>query len=87
MKKNPQIKNLENAINELRRTAKDIKHKKTRNRIERTIAKMEESKNKILNPKPKRSFKSLYMVTIPFTVIFILVGIYYFTRTDGSQEL
>jgi uncharacterized membrane protein (DUF106 family) len=85
MNENTQIKNLELAIDELKKTAKEIKHKRTRSKIEKTIARMEESKNRIKNPKAKRSFKPFYVVTIPFVMVFILLGTYYFSKAQKSK--
>jgi uncharacterized membrane protein (DUF106 family) len=73
------LENLENAIEELKKSAKEIQHKRTRQKIEKTIALMEESKNKIARPQEqRRSFKSLYFAVIPFVVVFLAVGVYYF---------
>ncbi len=73
------IKNLEASIDELKRSVKDIQHRRTRNKIEKTIAELEEAKEKLRNPQlQSRSFKSLYFVIIPFVVIFAFLGVYYF---------
>lgn len=80
------IKNLEAAIDELKRSVKDIQHRRTRNRIEKTIAEMEEAKEKLINPKNKpHSFKSLYFVIIPFVALFAFIGIYYFGYYDKAS--
>lgn len=82
------IKNLEAAIEELKRSTKDIQHRRTRNKIEKTIAEMEEAKEKLRNPQLQtRSFKSLYFVIIPFVALFAFLGVYYFGRSFHGKEI
>ena len=81
------IKNLEVSIDELKRSVKDIQHRRTRNKIEKTIAELEEAKEKLRNPQiQNRSFKSLYFVIIPFVVIFAFLGVYYFGNIGRSNS-
>ena len=76
------IKNLEVSIEELKKSAKDISNKKTKGKIEKVIAELEEAKEKLRNPKAyQRSFKSVYMIIIPFAVFFAFLGVYYFGFT------
>lgn len=79
------IKNIEVAIDELKRSAKEIQHRRTRNKIEKTIAEMEEAKEKLRNPQVQpRSFKSLYFVVIPFVLLFAFIGVYYFGNQNSK---
>lgn len=74
------LENLETALHELKKSVKEIGHKKTRFKIEKIISAIEESKSKITNPKPRRTFKPFYLALIPFVIIFLAIGIYYFSQ-------
>ncbi|MDD3145815.1 MAG: hypothetical protein PHD82_00815 [Candidatus Riflebacteria bacterium] len=81
MTRETSLASLDNAITELRTSIKNVSDTEVRKELEKTLKNLMKAREKM---NPARPFSSLYVVTIPFVVIFALVGIYYFSRLAGK---
>lgn len=77
MTRETSLASLDEAISELRTSIKNVSDAEVRKELEKTLKNLMKAREKM---NPARPFSSLYVVTLPFVVIFAMVGIYYFSR-------
>ncbi len=71
------LESLDNAIAELKNSIKSVSDNEVRRELEKTLKNLVKAREKM---NPARSFSSVYMVTLPFVAIFVMLGAYYFSR-------
>ncbi len=81
MTRETSLASLDEAISELRSSIKNVSDGDVRKELEKTLKNLMKAREKM---NPAKPFSSFYVVTIPFVVIFAMVGIYYFSRMSGG---
>ena len=81
MTRETSLASLDEAISELRTSIKNVSDTEVRKELEKTLKNLMKAREKM---NPARPFSSLYVVTLPFVVIFAMVGIYYFSRCSAK---
>lgn len=71
------LESLDNAIVELRNSIKNVSDPEIRKELERTLKNLLKAREKM---NPAKPFTSIYVVAVPFVLIFAMTGIYYFLR-------
>ncbi len=81
MTRETSLASLDNAIAELRTSIKNVSDVEVRKELEKTLKNLMKAREKM---NPSKPFSSFYVVTIPFVIIFAMVGVYYFSRMAGK---
>ncbi len=81
MTRETSLASLDEAISELRNSIKNVSDAEVRKELEKTLKNLMKARERM---NPARPFSSFYVVTIPFVIIFAMVGIYYFSRVAGK---
>ncbi len=76
MTRETSLANLDEAIIELRNSIKNVSDTEVRKELEKTLKNLLKAREKM---NPAKPFSSLYIVAVPFVVIFTMLGIYYFS--------
>jgi Cu/Ag efflux pump CusA len=76
MTRETSLANLDEAIIELRNSIKNVSDAEVRKELEKTLKNLMKAREKM---NPSKPFSSLYVVAIPFVVIFAMLGVYYFS--------
>lgn len=71
------LESLDNAIAELKNSIKSVSDAEVRKELEKTLKNLVKAREKM---NPAKPFTSFYVVALPFVLIFVLTGIYYFSR-------
>ncbi len=71
------LESLDNAIAELKSSIKNVSDSDVRKELEKTLKNLVKAREKM---NPAKPFTSFYLVSLPFVLIFVLTGIYYFSR-------
>lgn len=71
------LESLDKAIIELRNSINSISDTEVRKELEKSLKNLLKAREKM---NPAKPFTSLYVVALPFVIIFVMTGIYYFSR-------
>lgn len=71
------LESLDNAIAELKNSIKSVSDAEVRKELEKTLKNLVKAREKM---NPAKPFTSFYVVALPFVLIFVMTGIYYFSR-------
>lgn len=77
MTRETSLASLDTAIAELKTSIQNVPEGEVKKELEKTLKSLVKAREKM---NPSRPFSSLYVVVAPFVAIFVLVGIYYFSR-------
>lgn len=83
MTRETSLASLDTAISELRTSIKNVSDAEVRKELEKTLRNLMKAREKM---NPAKPFSSFYVVTIPFVIIFAMVGVYYFSRLAGRSS-
>ena len=77
------LSSLDNSIEELKRSIDSVSEPSLKKDLEKTLNNLMKARAKMNPGKPVSGF---YMVIIPFVLIFVLVGGYYFARKEHTDN-
>lgn len=77
MTRETSLASLDEAIAELKTSIKSVSDTEVRKELEKTLKNLARAREKM---NPAKPFHSIYVVAIPFVLIFVMIGAYYFSR-------
>ena len=77
MTRETSLASLDEAICEWQASIKNVSDSDVRKELEKTLKNLMRAREKM---NPAKPFSSFYVVTLPFALIFALIGVYYFSR-------
>ncbi len=77
------LSSLDNSIEELKKSIDSVNDPALKKDLEKTLNSLIKARGKM---NPCKPIGSIYMVIIPFVIIFVLIGGYYFARKERQQN-
>jgi hypothetical protein len=71
------LESLDTAIAELKKSINNVSDAEVRKELEKTLKNLVRAREKM---NPARPFTAHYIVALPFVLIFVLLGIYHFSK-------
>ncbi|MBU1106528.1 MAG: hypothetical protein KKB51_07690 [Candidatus Riflebacteria bacterium] len=71
------LESLDTAISELKKSVDNVSDADVRKELEKTLRNLVRAREKM---NPARPFTAHYVVALPFVLIFMLIGVYYFSK-------
>lgn len=77
------LSSLDNSIEELKKSITSVSDPALKKDLEKTLNSLMKARGKM---NPGKPMGSIYMVIIPFVVIFVMIGGYYFARKERCGQ-
>lgn len=77
MTRETSLASLDEAIIELKTSIKSVSDTEVRKELEKTLRNLARARERM---NPAKPFSSIYVVALPFVLIFAMVGVYFFSR-------
>jgi hypothetical protein len=76
------LASLDNSIDELKKSIDSVNDTAVKKDLERTLNNLKKARDKMTPGKP---MGSLYVAIIPFIIVFLLLGTYFFTKRNNND--
>ncbi|MEW6708977.1 MAG: hypothetical protein AB1403_04075 [Candidatus Riflebacteria bacterium] len=77
------LTSLDDSIDELKKSIESVNDPKLKKELEKTLSNLVKARGRM---NPCKPMGSIYVVFIPFIIIFVMIGGYYFARRERTTQ-